>query len=458
MLLDDGWLRTGDLVERQRRRHVHVRRPAEGGDPPAGREPRRRRRSRRRWPRHPDVLEAAVIGVPSELSEEEIKAFVAVARPGRRRPRRVREHAAGRLTPLQGAALPRGRRPSSRTPRPAASPSTSCRASAADARGRLRGDAVMTERLAAHGDRGVDAGRDHRRGPRPGRRADGPAHASPSSRSCWCSGRDPTRRETRILDAVLVSLADHGLTPTRAGRPADLHGRARGAAGRGRRRACSARAACSWAWSRTPRVFLAEHPGRRGGDAATTARARGAADAVARRRTPAARPGPRPPGAQGRGPAHAAPVRDRRARTGSARPAPAAAAAGGRVHEPSRAAATLPINGAGVARRRARRPRLHPAIVRGFALIARTAGLVGHLAEEMAAAARHAPVRRGRPAGEGRTWLVPDLERGAVRDGDPVPGVDGGDRQHQRRELLVLEAARPPPPRRRPARRARRSG
>jgi crotonobetaine/carnitine-CoA ligase len=31
---------------------------------------------------HPDVLEAAVVGVPSELSEEEIKAYV-VAVPGR---------------------------------------------------------------------------------------------------------------------------------------------------------------------------------------------------------------------------------------------------------------------------------------------------------------------------------------------------------------------------------------
>ena len=32
---------------------------------------------------HPDVLECAVVGVPSELSEEEVKAFVVPA-PGRR--------------------------------------------------------------------------------------------------------------------------------------------------------------------------------------------------------------------------------------------------------------------------------------------------------------------------------------------------------------------------------------
>ena len=36
----------------------------------------------------------------------------------------------------------------------------------------------------------------------------------PSSRSCSCSGRMPTPEETRLFDAVLVSLADHGLTPT----------------------------------------------------------------------------------------------------------------------------------------------------------------------------------------------------------------------------------------------------
>ena len=31
---------------------------------------------------HPDVLEAAVVGVPSELTEEEVKAFVVPARGG----------------------------------------------------------------------------------------------------------------------------------------------------------------------------------------------------------------------------------------------------------------------------------------------------------------------------------------------------------------------------------------
>ena len=45
---------------------------------------------------------------------------------------------------------------------------------------------------------------------------------------------------------------------------------------------------------------------------------------------------------------------------------------------------TLPINGAGVAGAAFADLGFPPAVVRGFALLARTAGLVGHLAEEMA--------------------------------------------------------------------------
>ena len=44
---------------------------------------------------------------------------------------------------------------------------------------------------------------------------------------------------------------------------------------------------------------------------------------------------------------------------------------------------SLPINGAGVAGAAFADLGFPPAIVRGFALLARTAGLVGHLAEEM---------------------------------------------------------------------------
>ncbi len=39
VLTGDGWLRTGDLVTVQRRRHLYVRRAAQGGAAPPGREP-----------------------------------------------------------------------------------------------------------------------------------------------------------------------------------------------------------------------------------------------------------------------------------------------------------------------------------------------------------------------------------------------------------------------------------
>lgn len=78
---DDGWLRTGDLV-------------VDNGDDTYTFVGRKKQVIRRRGEnlspteveavleRHADVAEAAVIGVPSELSEEDVKAFV-VAGPGR---------------------------------------------------------------------------------------------------------------------------------------------------------------------------------------------------------------------------------------------------------------------------------------------------------------------------------------------------------------------------------------
>ncbi len=96
VLLEDGWLRTGDLVSPNadgtltfvgRRKDVIRRRgenvaPAEIEEALEG---------------HPQVLEAAVIGVPSELSEEDIKAFVAVGDPAAADLAGIREWAAARL-------------------------------------------------------------------------------------------------------------------------------------------------------------------------------------------------------------------------------------------------------------------------------------------------------------------------------------------------------------------------
>jgi crotonobetaine/carnitine-CoA ligase len=95
VLTDDGWLRTGDLVEANRdgtytflgREKEVIRRRGENVAPTEIEEA---------LETHPDVLEAAVIGVPSELTEEEIKAFV-VTRDAADLAA-IRRHAADRLT------------------------------------------------------------------------------------------------------------------------------------------------------------------------------------------------------------------------------------------------------------------------------------------------------------------------------------------------------------------------
>jgi carnitine-CoA ligase len=94
VLLPDGWLRTGDLVrENDDGTYTYVGREKEVI----------RRRGENLAPAeveealvsHPDVLEAAVVGVPSELTEEEVKAFV-VVREGAGLGE-IRDHAAERL-------------------------------------------------------------------------------------------------------------------------------------------------------------------------------------------------------------------------------------------------------------------------------------------------------------------------------------------------------------------------
>jgi carnitine-CoA ligase len=96
-VLVDGWLRTGDLVRREpkglftfvsRRKEV-IRRRGENLAPAE---------VEAALAEHPDVVEAAVIGVPSVLSEEEVKAFVVLREGAGLEPGELREHAAGRLT------------------------------------------------------------------------------------------------------------------------------------------------------------------------------------------------------------------------------------------------------------------------------------------------------------------------------------------------------------------------
>ena len=96
----DGWLRTGDLVHKSpdgtytfvgRRKEV-IRRRGENVAPAEIEEA---------LMSHADVTEAAVIGVPSELTEEEIKGFVAVADPAAADLAAIREAAAALLTPFK---------------------------------------------------------------------------------------------------------------------------------------------------------------------------------------------------------------------------------------------------------------------------------------------------------------------------------------------------------------------
>ncbi len=77
-MIVDGWLKTGDLVRVNddetytflgRKKEV-IRRRGENLSPAEVEQV---------LERHPDVVEAAVIGVPSELSEEDVKAFVVAA-------------------------------------------------------------------------------------------------------------------------------------------------------------------------------------------------------------------------------------------------------------------------------------------------------------------------------------------------------------------------------------------
>ena len=93
---EDGWLHTGDLVTVDpgglytfvaRKKEV-LRRRGENLSPAEVEEV---------LGAHPDVLECAVVGVASELSEEEVKAFVVPA-PGRRPDfADLRAHTAARL-------------------------------------------------------------------------------------------------------------------------------------------------------------------------------------------------------------------------------------------------------------------------------------------------------------------------------------------------------------------------
>ncbi|HEU0192665.1 MAG TPA: citryl-CoA lyase [Gaiellales bacterium] len=194
-------------------------------------------------------------------------------------------------------------------------------------------------------------------------------------------GERPTDEQTRLLDAVLVSLADHGLTPTvlaarltYTGAPESLQGAvAAGLLGAG-----SVFLGVVEDTARLLRDVLAEA----GPDPSTEALAAAAGRAVEART-----------GTGGRIPGLGHPVHrvvdPRTARiyqiaeeTGLLGPHLEALRAVSAAHR-ERTGRELPINGAGVAGAALADLGFPAEIVRGFALLARTAGLVAHLAEEM---------------------------------------------------------------------------
>jgi crotonobetaine/carnitine-CoA ligase len=96
-VLQDGWLRTGDLVREGpegtftfigRRKEV-IRRRGENLSPAE---------VEAALEEHAEVAEVAVIGVPSALSEEDVKAFVVLRAGATAAPGELREFAAQRLT------------------------------------------------------------------------------------------------------------------------------------------------------------------------------------------------------------------------------------------------------------------------------------------------------------------------------------------------------------------------
>jgi carnitine-CoA ligase len=100
VLAPDGWLKTGDLVTANpdgtytmigRKKEV-IRRRGENVAPAEIEEA---------LASHPDVVEAAVVGVPSELSEEDIKAFVVLREGVEPDVGELREWASRLLTPFK---------------------------------------------------------------------------------------------------------------------------------------------------------------------------------------------------------------------------------------------------------------------------------------------------------------------------------------------------------------------
>ena len=213
VLLPDGWLRTGDLVRGQRRRHLHLRRPREGGDPPARREPvagRGRggaRRPSRRGRGGGDRRAVRALRGGGEGVRR---------RRARRAPTspRIRERAAERLARFK---VPRYLEVVDELPHTPDRPgrqAPAADATAPDAEVGLRGAGMSDDAGCAPGSAPRTPTRSRSWGAT--WRASSWAQLTLTELTFLLVQRRAAdaRSRRRLLDAVLVSLADHGLTPT----------------------------------------------------------------------------------------------------------------------------------------------------------------------------------------------------------------------------------------------------
>jgi carnitine-CoA ligase len=370
-VLVDGWLRTGDLVRDNgdetftfvgRKKEV-IRRRGENLSPAE---------VEAVLERHPDVAEAAVIGVPSELSEEDVKAFVAEM-PGRTLDLAGVHALAGRH--LARFKVPRYYEVVDELPHTPTGRLAKHRLPVE----RTAEEVDMTEKLrtsigSATADRITVGGRDLP--------SEVMGHLTLTELAyLLVTRREPTAGERRIVDAVLVSLADHGLTPsalaarlTYTGAPEAIQGAvAAGLLGAG---------SVFLGPAGDTAQFLADALASGGDDGTDDASLRRVAEnAVDARR----RAGQRVPGLGH--PVHRAEdprvprLYDLAAEEGLLGPHLRLLVQVAEVHEQV-TGRKLPVNGAGAGGAALADVGIPPGSVRGFVLIARTAGLVAHLAEE----------------------------------------------------------------------------
>jgi len=390
-VMDGDWLRTGDLVTaNEDGTYIFISRVKEVI----------RRRGENLSPleveevldSHPAVLESAVVGVPSELSEEEVKAFVVPAAGAELDFAALREFVCDRLAAFkvprywqQIGELPRT--PTARIAKhqlPDGHPTgeydaeDDAVAGGSVARNTTRRTVTDYPTSIGTSDATTITLLGHNLA------EDLMGNVSFGELAFWLTAlRRPTTGELRVFEAVLVALADHGFTPsaiaarlTLLGAPESVQGAMAAGLLGGGSRYLGVTEDCGRFLAEALAAHDGDLPGTEAGwdelaTAAISAR-RSAGRLVPGLGHPVHKEGdPRTP------------VIFRIAEeSGVLGPHLKLFAAVGRVH-PAIIGRTLPLNGAGVCGAALADLGFPPDLLRGFALLARTAGLLGHLAEEM---------------------------------------------------------------------------